>query len=312
MLFNLERKDPPMTIEEIREESEEGDVMSPLQSGSNTDRIFSEPVTDDGKKRVRSPTFPVVKLDDQKPIKEGEESELSKRTPDLKATEPEPETQPQLSPKTKTGSKIRPRMALSSEKSRDFNRKLSIEDNDSKAIQLSAAARLSAVVKQNRRSIKEHSTDISDNLIALRLRSLKESLEGPNAINRRLEIESSERQKSNKEVRKPSVEPFKSHLIASQRIKSIKSIIDKINSDQINLNSTTATEGNRDRRSLIVPSRSFRPMVLPGKRKATLFASNAPLAPVKEEEGPPKKQSKKYPLSMSSLFNGFSKRVSIQ
>lgn len=327
-----------MTIEEIVEESEEGDAVSPLQSGSNTDRIFSEPVTDDGKRRVRSPTFPraaAPAVDDQRPTKEGEESELGRRTPDAHPPDPEPLSQPQLSPKVRTGPKLRPRMALSSEKSREFNRKLSVEENDQKALQLSAAARLSAVVKHHRRSMRERAEDPSESQIALRLRSLKESLEGPQSLNRRLEAESADPQKSHSsmlvkaapkagmpwrnmskdDIRKPAAEPSKGHLTAGGRVRSIRALIDKIAADYSHLRSnceSTAVsnptvETARDRRSLIALGRSFRPATLLAKRKTPPFAPNAPLAPVKEETEGPRRQFKKG----LSLFNGLGKRVSL-
>lgn len=57
ILKTLERKEHLKGFEEIREESEENEQCSPAPSGSNTDRIFSDPAHEDAKRLSKSPKF---------------------------------------------------------------------------------------------------------------------------------------------------------------------------------------------------------------------------------------------------------------
>lgn len=213
MLWNLDRKEPPMTIEEIREESDEGDQCSPLPSGSNTDRIFSEPVTEDGKKIARSPPFPFPPIKTLRGEKlansakviettlredEGEKEEVKDDNKEALRQDVVPVPRPP-SPKP-AQSILFPRRNFSNDISRQNGRKISSEETEIRIKPMLLLSKVGAnpaklsVAKLSKKSAHELDSP-SDLAISSKLRLMKESLEAPTQLAQILKVESQDRPK---------------------------------------------------------------------------------------------------------------------
>lgn len=272
----LERKEPTVAFEEIREESEENEQGSPLPSGSNTDRIFSEPTTEDLKKHPKSAFFPgnqsrvelgQVARDNQDlgldPVDyeniddgpgddaEGEEGDpVKNRFRNSKR----PESPVILHPKRSS------KRSLSKDSGKISNRKQSFDESDAHRSRTSSSAlKFSSNNKVPKRSTKALEMS-SDHQLAGKLANLRDSIDPVQA--KPIEFESLDRPKSKPNLgaaRVPAngdrywrqmlrsdgpkpgstVDPTRSHVVSSQdKLPRLRLIKRGINTSKAELGKT--------------------------------------------------------------------------
>lgn len=196
ILKSLERKEQ-RGFEEIREESEENEQCSPAPSGSNTDRIFSDPLTDEDKRQTRSPKFNPVDLKFDMGLASVEETDFG-RPSQSKASKAKlkPEKIPKrpLSPKATFKRPIF-RRSQSNEDARKLQKALCGDDNDNKSRPLGTTLRFLGQPKVFKASLRTR--DITVDSVHSNLHSLRSGMDALDSA-KHLDTESTDRTRGKK------------------------------------------------------------------------------------------------------------------